>query len=59
MEGFSIPQGFDYASVKGLSIECCQRLIAAQPATVGQASRLSGITPAAITSLMLYLKVKR
>ena len=58
MEGFRIPEGFDYASVKGLSIECCQRLITAQPATIGQASRLSGITPAAITSLMLYLRVK-
>jgi len=58
MEGVKIPSEFDYKLVKGLSIECCQRLIAAQPATIGQASRLSGITPAAITSLMLYLRVK-
>lgn len=56
MESEKIPDGFDYSAVKGLSIECCQRLAAARPATIGQASRMSGITPAAVTSLMLYLR---
>jgi len=56
LEGQSIPGGIDYACVKGLSNECIQRLSLAQPATLGQASRLSGITPSAISSLMLYLR---
>ena len=51
-----IPDDFDYAGVKGLSIECCQKLTLAQPRTIGHASRISGVTPAAITSLMLYLR---
>ncbi len=51
-----IPDAFDYAAVKGLSIECCQKLVQAKPRTLGHASRISGITPAAITSLMLYLR---
>ena len=56
MEATKIPDDLDYAAVKGLSIECCQRLVAGQPATLGHASRMTGITPAAITSLMLYLR---
>jgi len=59
MEATEIPDGLDYAAVKGLSIECCQRLVAGQPATLGHASRMTGITPAAITSLMLYLRKKQ
>ncbi len=56
MERQKIPEAFDFEAVKGLSIECCQRLTAAQPATIGHASRLSGITPAAITALVLHLR---
>jgi len=51
-----IPESFDYSAVKGLSIECCQKLIQTKPRTLGHAARISGITPAAITSLMLYLR---
>jgi len=49
---------FDYSQVRGLSTECRQRLIQAQPRTLGQASRLTGITPAALTSLMMHLRRK-
>ncbi|MBL4774836.1 MAG: tRNA uridine-5-carboxymethylaminomethyl(34) synthesis enzyme MnmG [Mariprofundus sp.] len=56
MEGQRIPETMDYSLVKGLSIECGQRLSAVRPRTLGQASRVSGITPAAISSLMLHLK---
>jgi len=56
LESQDIPEGFDYSVVKGLSIECCQKLIRAKPRTLGHASRISGITPAAITSIMLYLR---
>jgi len=56
MEAECIPASFDYSQVKGLSIECKQRLASIQPATLGQASRISGITPASLTTLMLYLR---
>jgi len=56
LEGQLIPSALNYACVKGLSNECIQRLTLAQPRTLGQASRLSGITPAAISSLILYLR---
>jgi tRNA uridine 5-carboxymethylaminomethyl modification enzyme len=58
-EKLSIARDFDYLQVRGLSTECRQRLMQAQPMTLGQASRLSGITPAAITSLMMYLRQKK
>ncbi|WP_337880908.1 tRNA uridine-5-carboxymethylaminomethyl(34) synthesis enzyme MnmG [Rheinheimera sp.] len=51
-----LPQGFDYKAVKGLSNEVVLKLNQAQPQTVGQASRISGITPAAISLLLVYLK---
>ncbi len=56
MEEQCIPETFDYQAVRGLSTECCQRLQQGQPRNLGQASRLSGITPTAITCLMIYLR---
>jgi tRNA uridine 5-carboxymethylaminomethyl modification enzyme len=55
LEGECIPESLDYAHVHGLSHECRQRLSHARPRNLGQAARLSGVTPAALTSLMLYL----
>ena len=51
-----LPQKFDYKAVKGLSNEVIVKLNQSQPETVGQASRISGITPAAISLLLVYLK---
>lgn len=51
-----LPKDFDYKVVKGLSNEVVLKLNQAQPQTVGQASRISGITPAAISLLLVYLK---
>ncbi|KXW55916.1 tRNA uridine-5-carboxymethylaminomethyl(34) synthesis enzyme MnmG [Ferrovum sp. PN-J185] len=51
-----IPEQFDYKIVKGLSREVEQKLMLHRPETLGQASRISGVTPAAITLLMVYLK---
>jgi len=51
-----IPAGIDYSLVRGLSSEVRQKLMAHRPETVGQASRISGITPAAISLLMVHLK---
>jgi tRNA uridine 5-carboxymethylaminomethyl modification enzyme len=51
-----IPAGIDYDKVRGLSIEVRQKLQAQRPETVGQAARLSGVTPAAISLLLVHLK---
>lgn len=55
-ENTKIPEDFDYAQVKGLSNEVTQKLSQAKPATLGQASRIPGVTPAAISLLMIHLK---
>uniref|UniRef100_UPI003342D244 tRNA uridine-5-carboxymethylaminomethyl(34) synthesis enzyme MnmG n=1 Tax=Castellaniella defragrans TaxID=75697 RepID=UPI003342D244 len=54
--GQPIPEDFDYDEVTGLSTEVRQRLKLARPASIGQASRISGITPAAISLLLVHLK---
>jgi tRNA uridine 5-carboxymethylaminomethyl modification enzyme len=54
-----IPRDFDYATVRGLSTEVRQRLTHIRPETVGQASRISGVTPAAVSLLLVYLKRRR
>ncbi len=51
-----LPAGIDYAAVSGLSNEARQRLAATRPDTIGQASRLPGITAAAISILLVHLK---
>lgn len=56
MEESEIPQDFNYNGIKGLSVEVCERLGKVRPRTLGQASRLSGITPAAISLLAVHLK---
>jgi tRNA uridine 5-carboxymethylaminomethyl modification enzyme len=52
----ALPLDFDYMSLNSLSIEVRQKLNQAKPATLGQASRVAGVTPAAISVLMVYLK---
>lgn len=54
-----IPQDLDYAQVSGLSVEVRQKLIAHRPETLGQASRISGVTPAAVSLLWIHLKRHR
>jgi len=55
-ENTRLPEGLDYAEVRGLSFEARQKLTQFRPETIGQASRISGITPAAISLLMVHLK---
>ncbi len=55
-ENTIIPDDFDYSQVDGLSNEVKQKLIAARPQTLARASRISGITPAAISLVLVYLK---
>ncbi len=51
--GVWIPQGLDYAGVPGLSNEMVERLASARPETLDQASRLPGVTPAALSALFV------
>ena len=51
-----LPEDLDYARVPGLSNEVRQKLAQARPATVGQASRVAGVTPAAVSILLVHLK---
>lgn len=55
-EEMSLPLNFDYREVKGLSAEVCEKLNRNQPTTLGQASRIPGVTPAAISLLLVHLK---
>jgi tRNA uridine 5-carboxymethylaminomethyl modification enzyme len=55
-EELRLPESLDYAQVRGLSTEVRQRLKEARPATLGQASRVPGVTPAAISLLLVHLK---
>ncbi|NYT70484.1 tRNA uridine-5-carboxymethylaminomethyl(34) synthesis enzyme MnmG [Pusillimonas noertemannii] len=55
-EGQAIPEDLDYDAIQSLSIEVRQRLKAAHPETIGQASRISGVTPAAISLLLIHIK---
>ena len=54
-ESMTIPEDFDYAAVRGLSSEITQVLTRQRPVSVGQASRIAGVTPAAISLLLVYL----
>ncbi|MHA6206301.1 tRNA uridine-5-carboxymethylaminomethyl(34) synthesis enzyme MnmG [Dyella soli] len=55
-ESTSIPPGFDYDKVRGLSAEVLLKLKRSLPETIGQAARISGVTPAAISLLLVHLK---
>ena len=54
-----IPAGFEYAAVRGLSAEVRQKLEQVQPASLGQAQRIAGMTPAAISLLLVHLERQR
>jgi tRNA uridine 5-carboxymethylaminomethyl modification enzyme len=56
LENYRIPIDFNYESISGLSCEVVQKLENVRPTTLGQASRISGITPAAVSIIMLMLK---
>ncbi|MBL8173557.1 MAG: tRNA uridine-5-carboxymethylaminomethyl(34) synthesis enzyme MnmG [Bryobacterales bacterium] len=56
-EDVEIPSTLDYQRVPGLSREVCDKLMRVQPATLGQAGRIPGVTPAAVAVLGVYLKV--
>ena len=56
MESVRIPTGFEYRSITGITAEVREKLSRFQPDTLGQASRIPGVTPAAIAVLTIALK---
>ena len=56
IETLKLPEDIDYSKVKGLSAEVQQKLNQHKPEIVGQASRISGVTPVAVALLMVHLK---
>lgn len=59
MEALRLPEELDYSAIQGLSHEAHEKLARIRPRTLGQASRISGITPAAISLLSVYLKKQK
>lgn len=57
-ENTRLPVDFDYASISGLSNEMKQKLLSVKPESIAQASRIPGVTPAAISLILVYLKKK-
>ena len=56
LEGRKLPENFDYAQANSLRIEARQKLELYRPVSIGQASRISGVSPADISVLMVYLE---
>ena len=56
LEDLELPAGIDYTLVRGLSFEARQKLTAHAPNTIGEASRIAGVTPASISLLLVHLK---
>ncbi len=54
----TIPSWFDYSAVSGLSTEMKQTLTRVRPQTLGQASRISGVTPAAVSLIHVYIEIQ-
>ena len=59
LEVKKIPEDIDYDEIKGLRIEARQKLGMIRPASVGQASRISGVTPADVSVLLIYMEQMR
>lgn len=59
LDWLKIPAGLDYERVKGLSREITEKLKLVRPESIGQASRISGVTPAAISSLIVFLEKQK
>ena len=59
LEDKKLPKNFDYHSLEGLRLEARQKLSKIQPENLGQASRISGVSPADISVLMVYLSMQK
>ena len=59
LEGKRLPEDFDYEAIKGLRKEAMQKLNQLRPVNIGQASRISGVSPADISVLLVYLEQRK
>ena len=59
LEGKKLPEDFDYNNIIGLRLEAREKLNLIKPASVGQASRISGVSPADISVLLIYLEKEK
>ena len=55
LENFKIPEDIDYKAIKGLRLEAAAKLAEVRPESIGQASRISGVNPADVSVLLIYL----
>jgi tRNA uridine 5-carboxymethylaminomethyl modification enzyme len=55
LESLLIPESIDYNKIKSISIEAKQKLVSIMPATIGQAARISGVSPSDISVLLIHL----
>ena len=56
LENKELPENLDYNTVRGLRLEAIEKLNRIQPANIGQASRISGVSPADVSVLLIYLE---
>jgi tRNA uridine 5-carboxymethylaminomethyl modification enzyme len=59
VENVRLPEDLNYLDIRGLSREACEKLTRIKPKSLGQASRISGITPSAISLLSIYLRKRK
>ncbi|PWM39642.1 MAG: tRNA uridine-5-carboxymethylaminomethyl(34) synthesis enzyme MnmG, partial [Clostridiales bacterium] len=59
LESRLLPEGIDYSEVSGLRLEAAEKLQKIRPRSLGQASRISGVSPADVSILIIYLESKR